>query len=899
MGYNRKGKTHTVKRFQAIFPQNNLSNKRIASISLFVIPLYMRIPSNMKRTAFVTPRVMEYMTEKELTQKIGYGRDKWHIIAVKELIDNSLDATEIKEGLIEIKVKVNDGSYSVEDNGGGLPLSTIKDSLNYAVTVTTNGAYVSPTRGQLGNALKCIWAIPFVETNDSGRCEVVTNGTKYLIEVRLDRIKEEPIINFLEIGKDDTVQSGTKITVFSSTVDDEISSQILSLVDNYALVNPHVRFSYEDKKRVKVYEPLREVKKIISSDPSPVHWFSLSRFQSYLLKTINESREKNKPITVREFIANFKGLKSTVRIKEISQKLGITSGETIEIFVKKGEPEIEKIEYFYFLLKEYEQTVKPDKLGFSGIERLNNMLGVEGKYKKVTGDVDGVPYAIEVGFWHHESFFEYFEKLVSIFAINYSCVLKNPYDYYFYEAMLDDAMVESFDPCFLYIHLIYPLVDFTETGKGRIELNYKIKNDLSEAVQKVTSEWQKIKKKTKRDERVTAKAYQDFEKSQAKTKMSLKDSCYNHMATAYRKASGSKGLPANARQIMYAIRPLVIADCGKFYSKTNTFTQGILNEFLSDNPELTRNWDVVYDARGHLTEPHTNTVINLGTIAVRNYINQFTEEKVNKTINKMKIEMNDIKTLGNVNRFKYALFIEKEGFESHFRNYRLSEKYDIAIMSTKGMSTTACRTLVDHLSQQGVTILVAHDFDKSGFTIFDTLAHDTDRYQYEVRPNVIDIGLSLDDAIEMNLEDEDVTYKQNEDPKISLRNSGATEEECNYLVRSSYVKGYSKGKPQKIWHGKRIELNSMTNDQFFQWLESKFEKYGVTKVIPNDKILANAYERISRRKAIQKEIDKVMLNTKAIKIDIPNDLTSKVNDLLKDDPFLSWDSAIESLIMED
>ena len=31
-------------------------------------------------------------------------------------------------------------------------------------------------------------------------------------------------------------------------------------------------------------------------------------------------------------------------------------------------------------------------------------------------------------------------------------------------------------------------------------------------------------------------------------------------------------------------------------------------------------WDIVYDDRGHFTEPHTEKSIGLGTIAVRNYL---------------------------------------------------------------------------------------------------------------------------------------------------------------------------------------------------------------------------------------------------------------------------------------
>ena len=52
-------------------------------------------------------------------------------------------------------------------------------------------------------------------------------------------------------------------------------------------------------------------------------------------------------------------------------------------------------------------------------------------------------------------------------------------------------------------------------------------------------------------------------------------------------------------------------------------------------------------------------------------------------------------------------------------------------------------------------ILVAHDFDVSGFGIFSTLGTDSRRYTFTGdRLPIIDIGLRLTDIREMNLESE-------------------------------------------------------------------------------------------------------------------------------------------------
>jgi hypothetical protein len=41
---------------------------------------------------------------------------------------------------------------------------------------------------------------------------------------------------------------------------------------------------------------------------------------------------------------------------------------------------------------------------------------------------------------------------------------------------------------------------------------------------------------------------------------------------------------------------------------------------MAEHPGKTADWDVVFDARGHFAEPHTNLVIPLGTLNVRGYI---------------------------------------------------------------------------------------------------------------------------------------------------------------------------------------------------------------------------------------------------------------------------------------
>ena len=68
-------------------------------------------------------------------------------------------------------------------------------------------------------------------------------------------------------------------------------------------------------------------------------------------------------------------------------------------------------------------------------------------------------------------------------------------------------------------------------------------------------------------------------------------------------------------------------------------------------------------------------------------------------------------TSGPENRFDTILFVEKEGFEPLFRAAAIAQRFESGIMSTKGMSVTAARLLIDRLASQVQRILVLRDFD--------------------------------------------------------------------------------------------------------------------------------------------------------------------------------------------
>jgi hypothetical protein len=371
---------------------------------------------------------------------------------------------------------------------------------------------------------------------------------------------------------------------------------------------------------------------------------------------------------------------------------------------------------------------------------------------------------------------------------------------------------------------------------------------------------------------------------------SIKAAAWDAMPQAYARASDKGRLPANARQVMYAARPLVLeATGGKCWQRSQYFTQHILPDYIEEHPEETANWDIVFDARGHLHEPHTELQLGLGTLEVRGYIASWHQNgAVSEKVSSFFELPSRWPTTGPANRYRFALFVEKEGFNPLIERSRIRNRFDIMVFSSKGMSVTSARQLVQALSERGVTILVAHDFDLSGLTICHTLSHDTRRFQFDIEPDVIDIGLRLEDVKSNGLQSEPVFINQNKDPrhKFVQQDYDVTNEELNFLVEARAGRG---------WPGKRVELNAMTSPQFIDWLERKLKEHGVAKIVPDEKTLKSAWRRVTRRIRANREFPDIIKRVNAQKCSTPSNLSKLLRKKLTPGVVRSWDQLLAEM----
>jgi hypothetical protein len=158
-------------------------------------------PHKLTRVAFSVSRLTEFCTLRELQTQTGHSVHDWLLVVGKELLDNALDAAEEAEIAPVIEIIVAPGTIMIRDNAGGFDTDTIKSILDYTVRVSSREAYVSPTRGAQGNALKTILAMGFVldqefvkNADAAGVTIIETRGLRHRIEFRVDHINSQPKI---------------------------------------------------------------------------------------------------------------------------------------------------------------------------------------------------------------------------------------------------------------------------------------------------------------------------------------------------------------------------------------------------------------------------------------------------------------------------------------------------------------------------------------------------------------------------------------------------------------------------------------------------------------------------------------------------------------------------------
>ena len=288
----------------------------------------------------------------------------------------------------------------------------------------------------------------------------------------------------------------------------------------------------------------------------------------------------------------------------------------------------------------------------------------------------------------------------------------------------------------------------------------------------------------------------------------IKDIVFEVLPQAIRNA----GANFNARDLYYATRALAYNHSEWEGDKTlgyNYVSQTLLTEYQEDHGRIPGLWR---DSRGNLREPHTGKQVALGTREIAAY--EFPEYTFDK-----------------------ILYVEKEGELPKLQAAKLGERYDMAICSGKGQPTEAVRTLFERAEGGDYQLFVFHDADLDGYDIARVMAEETRRMpDYSV--DVVDIGLTVEDALDMGLASEPFYRKKNISWELRMRLSDVAKE---YLYQRDGYRGV---------RGRRFELNAILPvTRRIEYIERKLEENGVRgKLIPPEEALAERREKMYREK---------------------------------------------------
>jgi hypothetical protein len=272
-----------------------------------------------------------------------------------------------------------------------------------------------------------------------------------------------------------------------------------------------------------------------------------------------------------------------------------------------------------------------------------------------------------------------------------------------------------------------------------------------------------------------------------------------HIDEAVKKASGGGMLRFSIRQLYYAVRPFVLERAEEAKLDYTYFCRWI-SQYENDRGEIK---GMYRDPRGTLYHPHTGETIPVGTISVEEY------KRPEWTFNKI-------------------LYIEKEGLFEVLKHVGFPERFDCALLSSKGFASRAVRDLIDLLGDSGeeIHVFAIHDADGPGTSIYEALVEGT-LARAARRVKVHNLGIEPWEGVKMGLQIETFDARKQRVPV------------AKYVKDRHYDEDGDRDREDWAdWlQTNRIELNAMTSPQFVQWLEEKFEALEIEKIVPPNKVL--------------------------------------------------------------
>jgi hypothetical protein len=873
------------------------------------IPAVQKLP----RVTFDIPRAIEYFDLGALESMTGQTRGRFADVALKELLDNALDAAE-SAGVapvvhITIRRKGRWLRLVIADNAGGLTEETVSRILNFQSLVSDKAAYRSPTRGLQGNALKTIIGIPYA----LGSCRPVVIealGKRHIVRPDIDPAGELHIQHDMaEVNP----RPGTRIAL-ALPLKACSSFKAGRWARAFSLFNPHATVKIRKirdlakqselahlansarQKRGKSYRPtvtfLKDWRKYLPTDRTSPWWYDSQALAKLMCAHIAAAKKGGAKLTLRQFVQQFRGLSGTGAAKAVCDQFPGVSALSDLGANKQATAQ---------LLRAMRAEVKPPSVEVLGSvgeahfrDRCREWFGLRRHwYQKTTGGVDGVPFLIEAfvaetdrpgGFFH---------------AINFSPTFADPLaDTHLQAVGRKGRKKEDFVEFSCYglgsflerahahprcrqgnvrtavaVHLVCPALQFLDKGKTRLSVPSHMARAVAKTVWSAVKQLHREEEQRRKDAARQERAARNGQRDPA-LNLALTVAVPQVLAAAVEHAT-AKIYQVSAHTLFYSVRPRV-QELTTRELAAHYFEQDLLPAYQQEHgPILLPDGRpaIYYEPRGTLYEPHTSKDVPLGTREIKDY--QFPAWLYDK-----------------------ILFVEKQGLWPVLKEAKLAERYDMAIVAGEGYATEACRVLFANADRaRNYQLFVLHDADPYGYNIARTLREETGRMPGH-KAEVIDLGLSLPDALEMELQTEEFTRQKALPQGLELT-----------ALEREYFTGEQKtfGK-HPSWVARRVELNALTAPELVSYIERKLQEAGVRgKVIPSADELPQLAERLYRAAVGERVRESVDHFLSVIAESLANDFRARiplhearrwVEEAIVRDDQSSWQSALGAKLRE-
>jgi DNA topoisomerase VI subunit B len=314
-----------------------------------------------------------------------------------------------------------------------------------------------------------------------GEVDIRSRGQRHRIRVTVDRLAQEPRIT-RAVAADRGGKSGTCVEVWFPKLarlqPDVLRPRFLQLIDGYAILNPHARFTETLNGDVTRFTPTApKSRKWIASAPTSPHWYTPEQLHQLMAAYIAGERHGQPARTVRGFISEFRGLSSTAKQKAILNTVPV-KGVYLHDYVNGDDLDRDTVHALHAAICAASAPVKPQALGMLGDPHLRAALVARGgqpataRYKRVAAidETTRRPFVVEVAFATRSD--SQPRRLLT--GINWAPTLVDPFrEFAGYgiglDGLLHDLHVAARDPVTIVIHLACPHLSYTDRGKSALE----------------------------------------------------------------------------------------------------------------------------------------------------------------------------------------------------------------------------------------------------------------------------------------------------------------------------------------------------------------------------------------------------------------------------------------------